>query len=107
MFVFALPAAGKTPVEWIGYQRTMVVGLVLMASGALLFVPAASVATYTFFLCAEVVLAAGVTILQVAANPYVTILGPPETASQAVAEFDSGLQHAWRQCCAIHRRQFL
>ena len=78
-FVFALPA-GKL-VEWIGYQRTMVVGLVLMASGALLFVPAASVATYGFFLCAEVVLAAGVTVLQVAANPYVTILGPPETAS--------------------------
>ena len=65
-FVFALPA-GKL-VEWIGYQRTMVVGLVLMASGALLFVPAASVATYAFFLCAEVVLAAGVTVLQVAAN---------------------------------------
>ena len=78
-FVFALPA-GK-PVEWIGYQRTMVVGLVVMASGALLFVPAASVATYTFFLCSEVVLAAGVTVFQVAANPYVTILGPPETAS--------------------------
>jgi MFS transporter, FHS family, L-fucose permease len=78
-FVFALPA-GKL-VEWIGYKRTMVVGLVLMASGALLFVPAASVATYAFFLCAEVVLAAGVTVLQVAANPYVTILGPPETAS--------------------------
>src|SRR5277367_6728042 len=78
-FIFALPA-GKL-VESIGYQRTMVVGLVLMASGALLFVPAASVATYAFFLCAEVVLAAGVTVLQVAANPYVTILGPPETAS--------------------------
>src|SRR5271168_2690429 len=78
-FIFALPA-GKL-VERIGYQRTMVVGLVLMASGALLFVPAASVATYAFFLCAEVVLAAGVTVLQVAANPYVAILGPPETAS--------------------------
>lgn len=78
-FVFALPA-GKL-VERIGYKRTMVVGLLTMASGALLFVPAASVATYGFFLAAEVVLAAGVTILQVAANPYVTILGPPETAS--------------------------
>ena len=60
----------------------MVVGLVLMASGALLFVPAAKRChSYAFFLCAEVVLAAGVTVLQVAANPYVTILGPPETAS--------------------------
>ena len=78
-FLFALPA-GKL-VESIGYKRTMVVGLLMMAAGALLFVPAASFATYGFFLGAEVVLAAGVTILQVAANPYVTILGPPETAS--------------------------
>ncbi len=78
-FIFALPA-GKL-IEWIGYQRTMVVGLILMGLGALLFVPAASAATYVFFLGAEVVLAAGVTVLQVAANPYVTILGPPETAS--------------------------
>ncbi len=52
-----------------------------MCLGALLFVPAATAATYSFFLVAEVVLAAGVTLLQVAANPYVTILGPPETAS--------------------------
>ena len=78
-FVFAMPA-GKL-VEWIGYQKSMVVGLLTMGAGALLFVPAASVATYGFFLGAEIVLAAGVTILQVAANPYVTILGPPETAS--------------------------
>ncbi len=78
-FVFAMPA-GKL-IEWIGYQKSMVVGLLTMGAGALLFVPAASVATYGFFLGAEIVLAAGVTILQVAANPYVTILGPPETAS--------------------------
>lgn len=78
-FVFALPA-GKL-VEKVGYKSTMVIGLGLMCLGALLFVPAASAATYSFFLVAEVVLAAGVTLLQVAANPYVTILGPPETAS--------------------------
>jgi FHS family L-fucose permease-like MFS transporter len=78
-FVFALPA-GKL-VESVGYKFTMVIGLGLMCLGALLFVPAASAATYSFFLIAEVVLAAGVTLLQVAANPYVTILGPPETAS--------------------------
>jgi len=78
-FIFAMPA-GKL-VERVGYQRTMVIGLILMGAGALLFVPAATVATYPFFLAAEVVLAAGVTVLQVAANPYVTILGPPETAS--------------------------
>lgn len=78
-FLFAWPA-GKL-VESIGYQRTMVVGLVTMGVGALLFVPAATTAQYGLFLAAQVVLAAGVTILQVAANPYVTILGPPETAS--------------------------
>ena len=78
-FVFAQPA-GKL-VEKIGYKSTMVVGLVTMAVGALLFFPAASAASYPFFLGAQVVLAAGITSLQVAANPYVTILGPPETAS--------------------------
>ena len=78
-FVFAQPA-GKL-VEWVGYQRSMVVGLVTMGAGALLFIPAANLASYPFFLGAQVILAAGVTILQVAANPYVTILGPPETAS--------------------------
>ncbi len=78
-FVFALPA-GKL-VETFGYKPTMVIGLATMGLGAILFVPAASAATYSFFLMAEVVLAAGVTILQVSANPYVTILGPPETAS--------------------------
>ena len=78
-FIFAQPA-GKL-IERIGYQRTMVVGLVTMAVGALLFFPAASMASYPFFLGAQVVLAAGITLLQVAANPYITILGPPETAS--------------------------
>ncbi len=78
-FIFAQPA-GKL-IERIGYQRTMVVGLVTMAVGALLFFPAASAASYPFFLGAQVVLAAGITLLQVAANPYVTILGPAETAS--------------------------
>ncbi len=78
-FIFAQPSSKL--IEWVGYQRTMVIGLLTMGAGALLFVPAATLATYWLFLAAEVVLAAGVTALQVAANPYVTILGPPETAS--------------------------
>lgn len=78
-FVFAQPA-GKL-VEWVGYQRTMVIGLLVMGMGALLFIPAATTVKYGFFLGAQIVLAAGVTMLQVAANPYVTILGPAETAS--------------------------
>ena len=78
-FIFAQPS-GKL-IEWIGYKRSMIVGLLTMAAGAILFLPAASSGEYGLFLAAEVVLAAGVTLLQVAANPYVTILGPPETAS--------------------------
>jgi FHS family L-fucose permease-like MFS transporter len=78
-FVFGIPA-GKL-IEWIGYKRTMVVGLLIMAVGALLFVPAANVPSFNLFLGALIVLAAGVTILQVAANPYVTVLGPSRTAS--------------------------
>ncbi len=78
-FVFAQPA-GKV-VEWIGYKRTMVTGLLIMALGALLFVPAASIASFPLFLFALIVLAAGITSLQVAANPYVANLGPARTAS--------------------------
>jgi FHS family L-fucose permease-like MFS transporter len=59
----------------------MVVGLLTMGVGAFLFVPAASVPSFPLFLAALIVLAAGITCLQVAANPYVTVLGKPETAA--------------------------
>ena len=78
-FVFAIPA-GKM-VEWIGYQRAMVIGLLVMSAGALLFLPAADAPSFGLFLAALIVLAAGVTTLQVAANPYVTVLGSAQTAS--------------------------
>jgi FHS family L-fucose permease-like MFS transporter len=78
-FLFSLPSAKI--IDAIGYQRSMVVGLLTMGIGAFLFVPAASVPSYPLFLGALIVLAAGITCLQVAANPYVTILGKPETAS--------------------------
>ncbi len=78
-FVFSIPS-GKL-VDWIGYKRTMVAGLLTMSLGALLFVPAASVPSFPVFLAALIVLAAGITALQVAANPYVTVLGPAKTAS--------------------------
>src|ERR1700679_4327427 len=78
-FIFALPS-GKL-VEWRGYKQTMVIGLIVMAAGALLFLPAAAIASYGLFLTALVVLAAGITCLQVAANPYVTNLGPQATAA--------------------------
>ncbi|HLY92639.1 MAG TPA: sugar MFS transporter [Candidatus Angelobacter sp.] len=78
-FVFSMPS-GKL-IEWIGYKRSMVAGLVTMAAGALLFVPAASIPSFPVFLTALIVLAAGMTVLQTSANPYVAILGPPQTAS--------------------------
>jgi FHS family L-fucose permease-like MFS transporter len=78
-FLFSVP--WSKVVNTIGYQRTMVVGLLTMAVGALLFVPAASAVSYPLFLTALLVLATGITGLQVAANPYVDLLGKPETAS--------------------------
>lgn len=78
-FLFSLP--WSRIVNAIGYQKTMVAGLLGMAVGALLFVPAASFASFALFLGALIVLAAGITGLQVAANPYVVVLGKPETAS--------------------------
>lgn len=78
-FIFSIPSARI--IDLIGYQRSMVLGLLTMGAGAFLFVPAASVPSFGLFLGALIVLAAGITCLQVAANPYVTILGKPETAS--------------------------
>src|SRR5215475_9056505 len=78
-FIFSMPSAKL--IASIGYQRSTVVGLLTMGVGAFLFVPAASVPSYPLFLGALIVLAAGITCLQVAANPYVTVLGKPETAS--------------------------
>ena len=78
-FLFSVP--WSKVVNTIGYKTTMVVGLLTMACGAFLFVPAASAASYPLFLAALLVLAAGITGLQVSANPYVDLLGKPETAS--------------------------
>jgi len=78
-FIFSLPSAKV--IDAIGYKKTMVGGLLTMGLGAFLFVPAASTLSYPLFLAALMVLAGGITALQVAANPYVSVLGPPETAS--------------------------
>src|SRR5262244_1545014 len=78
-FLFSIP--WSKIVNAIGYQKTMVAGLLCMAAGAFLFVPAASSASFPLFLGALIVLATGITGLQVAANPYVVVLGKPETAS--------------------------
>jgi len=78
-FLFSIP--WSIFVNRIGYHWTIVVGLITMACGAFLFLPAASAASYGLFLTALLILAAGITGLQVAANPYVDLLGKPETAS--------------------------
>ena len=65
----------------IGYKNGIILGLLICAFGAALFFPAAEYQSYVFFLTALFVLASGTTILQIAANPYVTILGSPETSS--------------------------
>jgi MFS transporter, FHS family, L-fucose permease len=78
-FLFSIP--WSRVVNTIGYQKTMVVGLLTMSVGSFLFLPAASIASYPLFLTALMILAAGITGLQVAANPYVVVLGKPETAS--------------------------
>jgi MFS transporter, FHS family, L-fucose permease len=78
-FLFSIPWAKV--VNTIGYQKTMVVGLLTMSLGSILFVPAASAPSFPLFLTALMILAAGITGLQVAANPYVIVLGNSETAS--------------------------
>jgi FHS family L-fucose permease-like MFS transporter len=77
-FIVSLPAGAL--IRRLGYQKGAVTGLLIAASGCALFYPAAR-GGYGLFLFAFFVLAAGITILQVAANPYVTVLGPAPTAS--------------------------
>lgn len=78
-FLVSIPAGFL--VKKAGYQRGIVIGLIIATVGCLLFYPAASIQVYPLFLFALFVLASGITILQVAANPYVTALGKAETAS--------------------------
>lgn len=78
-FIVSIPAGNL--VARIGYQRGMVTGLTIAAIGCILFYPAAILQVYGIFLVALFVLAAGITILQVSANPYVSALGPSKTAS--------------------------
>jgi FHS family L-fucose permease-like MFS transporter len=78
-FFFSIPSARI--IDWIGYKRAIIVGLGTMVLACLLFYPAAKLPSFPFFLAALVVLAAGITVLQVAANPYVAVLGKPQTAS--------------------------
>ena len=73
----SLPAAAV--VRRIGYMRSAVVGLLLMLIGCLLFIPASSSALFQMFLIALFIVAAGITVVQVVANPLISLLGPPAT----------------------------
>ncbi|AOW11384.1 L-fucose:H+ symporter permease [Flavobacterium gilvum] len=79
-FVMALPAGYI--MRKYGYKSGIILGLLLFGIGCLLFVPAANSLQYIFFLGALFVIACGLTFLETAANPYVTILGPSETATK-------------------------
>ena len=78
-FFASIPSAKL--IERVGYQKSMVIGLGMMAVGALIMVPAARLPSYGVTLFALFVIASGITLLQVAANPYVAVVGKPETAS--------------------------
>src|SRR5881394_204356 len=79
-FLAAFPA-GRV-MEKIGYKKGILAGLFLCATGAVLFLPAASVRVYGFFLVALFVMACGQSFLEVAANPYVTTLGPEQSSER-------------------------
>ncbi|HEX4052205.1 MAG TPA: sugar MFS transporter [Steroidobacteraceae bacterium] len=77
-FICSVPAG--LLVARIGYVRSIVVGLAIMTAGCLLFVPASAAVVYTLFLVALFVVAAGISVLQVAANPFIAQLGPSATS---------------------------
>jgi glucose/galactose transporter len=82
-FFMALPSAWVLRVT--GYKNGMMLGLFIMAAGALLFIPAATARAYELFLLGLFVMGTGLSILQTASNPYVIELGPPESAAKRVS----------------------
>jgi glucose/galactose transporter len=82
-FVMAIPSAWL--LKRTGFKKGMAVGLYVMAVGALIFVPAALTRTYGLFLTGLFVLGTGLAILQTASNPYITILGPKESAARRIS----------------------
>ena len=77
---FAISIPGAALVKRIGYMRGAVVGLLTMMAGCLLFIPASASATFGLFLAALFVLASGITVVQVVANPLISLLGPARTS---------------------------
>jgi FHS family L-fucose permease-like MFS transporter len=81
LFYFIISATTGDPIAKIGYKNGVVIGLLIAATGSALFWPAATMISYPLFLVALFIVGLGLAMLQIAANPYVTILGPERTAS--------------------------
>lgn len=81
--VMALPASYL--LKKVGYKKGMSIGLMIMAVGALVFIPAAEARTYWMFLAGIFIQGTGMTLMQTAANPYITILGPIESGAKRIA----------------------
>jgi MFS transporter, FHS family, L-fucose permease len=81
--VMAVPAARV--LKFCGFKNGMAIGLVIMAVGALIFIPAALTRTYVFFLAGLFIQGTGLAVLQTASNPYITILGPAESAAKRIS----------------------
>lgn len=79
-FIMAIPAGML--IKRFGYKNSIIIGLLVFATGAFLFVPAANTRTYELFLFALFIIGCGLTILETSANPYAAILGPPESSSK-------------------------
>ena len=82
-FVMALPSSFI--LRKVGFQRGMSIGLFVMAIGALLFIPAANARSYPMFLTGLFIIGTGLALLQTASNPYVTVLGPLESAAARIS----------------------
>lgn len=81
--IMALPASFV--IDKIGYRKSMSLGLIIMGIGALVFIPAANARTYWMFLTGIFIQGTGMTLLQTASNPYITILGPIESGAKRIA----------------------
>lgn len=81
MIYYLISISSGDPINRIGYKKGVIVGLFICAGGSALIFPAASTASYPFILSALFIIGLGLAVLQIAANPYVTILGPERTAS--------------------------
>lgn len=82
-FIMALPMSGV--LRRTGFKNGMMLGLFVMAVGALLFIPAAQTRTYGLFLTGLFIIGTGLTLLQTASNPYITIVGPIESAAKRIS----------------------